>query len=114
MSARDHDTGPSGVTVDELTDLIFPTVESILRRLEGDEFTTVDFIEVMRSDPQAEEMYQHTLHAWGEQERHSKMVLHGQVIPGALRRSSLVEWTGYAHDLEDPYGVPAWWQLTPR
>ena len=39
------------------------------------------------------------------------MVIHGQVIPGILRRTNLVEWAGYAHGESDPYAVPAWWTL---
>jgi hypothetical protein len=48
---------------------------------------------------------------WGEKPRESKMVIHGQVIPGALRRSDKVEWTGFAHDEVDEFAVPAWWKL---
>ena len=52
------------------------------------------------------------LRRWGEADEHmSKMVIHGQVIPGILRRSPTVEWAGFAHGEPDPYGVPAWWRL---
>jgi hypothetical protein len=40
------------------------------------------------------------------------MVVHGQAIPGAMRRSKRVEWTGYAYGENDEFGVPAWWRLT--
>ena len=111
MSLRDHDTGPGGVTVDELVDRIFPYVEDLLRRIEGEEFTTNDFIELMRSVSETAAAYEAAVRAWGERERHARMVIHGQVIPGALRRSSLVEWAGFAHGEDDPYAVPAWWRL---
>lgn len=90
-----------------------PAVEDILRRLEGDEFTTSELIEVMRSDPTAAAAYDDAIRFWGEGERYAKMVIHGQVIPGAMRRSGLVEWVGFAHGDDDPYAVPALWRLLP-
>jgi hypothetical protein len=68
----------------------------------------------MQTDPDALAAYQEALRRWGEDETYSKMVIHGQVIPGILRRSSLVEWAGYAHGEVDPYAVPAWWSVTSR
>ena len=97
--------------VDELMDLLYPVVVDLLERLEGDEFTTPQFIELMQSEPAAKSAYDEALHRWGEDEQHSKMVIHGQVIPGILRRTNLVEWAGYAHGESDPYAVPAWWTL---
>jgi hypothetical protein len=97
--------------VDELMDFLFPVIVDLLQRIDGEEFTTVQFIELMRSDPVAHEAYQEALVRWGEGEQYSKMVVHGQVIPGVLRRSELVSWSGYAHGETDPYGVPAWWTL---
>ena len=97
--------------VEELIDALSPVVEDILHRLEGDEFTTIEFIEVMLSDPPAATAYDLALHRWGEGERYAKMVVHGQVIPTALRRSGLVEWVGFAYGDEDPYAVPARWRL---
>ena len=97
--------------VEELIDALYPVVEDILRRLEGDEFTTVEFIEVMLSDPRAGAAYESALRRWGEGERYAKMVVHGQVIPAALRRSGLVEWAGFAYGEDDPYAVPARWRL---
>jgi hypothetical protein len=107
----DHDTGPNGITVDELIDGLFPFVDGLLERLDGEEFTTNDFIDLMLSLPDGVAIYEQALMHWGESERHSKMVVHGQAIPGAMRRSSHVDWTGYAHGEDDQYGVPAWWRL---
>jgi len=102
-------------SVERLIADLVPVVESILRRIEGDaEFTTNDFIQVMLADPVAAVAYNDALVRWGEGERYGKMVLHGQVIPGALRRSQLVEWNGYAYGEQDDYAVPAWWRLTRR
>lgn len=101
--------------VDALIDFLGPTVRAILLRLEGDEFTTGELIAVMRGDPAAAAAYDESIRLWGEGERYAKMVVHGQVIPVALRRSGLVEWVGFAHGEEDPYAVPARWRLlAPR
>lgn len=97
--------------VDALIDLMAPAIEDVLRRLEGDEFTTVEFIEVMLTDPTAAAAYNDAIRIWGEGEHYAKLVIHGQVIPGAMRRSNLVEWAGYAYGEEDPYAVPARWRL---
>lgn len=100
--------------VEGLIDFVAPAVADILRRLdpaETDEFTTLQFIDVMRSDPTAAAAYEETVRRWGESEHYAKLVVHGQVIPLALRRSGLVEWLGYAHGEDDPYGVPARWRL---
>ena len=111
MSVRDHDTGPNGVTVDELIEKMFPYVEDLLRRSEREEFTTNDFIDLMLSVPETNRAYHAALRAWGENERQSKMVVHGQIVPGALRKSALVEWAGFAHGEADEYSVPAWWRM---
>jgi hypothetical protein len=102
---------PSADPVAELIRLLDEPVTSILRRLEGDTFTTPQFIEVMLTDPAAAEAYREALRRWGETERTAKMVVHGQVIPAILRQSGLVEWIGFAHEEDDPYAVPAWWRL---
>jgi hypothetical protein len=99
------------VTVDQLTDELFPVIDDLLDRIEGDEFTTTEFIDLMLSFEPTATAYFDALKRWGEGERPSKMVLHGQVIPAALRRSGKVEWQGYAHGELDEYAVPAWWRL---
>lgn len=114
MARRDHDTGPNGVTVDQLVDQLFPIVDDLLAQIDGDEFTTNDFINLMQSVPGPGEAYQLALTAWGEDERHGRMVIHGQVIPNAMRRSKRVAWAGFAHDETDEYSVPAWWRLVPE
>ena len=100
--------------IEALIAYLTPVVAGILERLEGDEFTTPQFVEVMLSDPEAAANYEEALDRWGESEHYAKMVVHGQVIPAILRRSDRVEWTGFAHGEEDPYGVPAWWRLLPK
>jgi hypothetical protein len=97
--------------VDAIVEFLGPTIENVLSRLDGDEFTTTEFIEVLTSDPMADAAYREAIRQWGEGERYAMMVIHGQVIPGILRRSNRVEWLGFAHGVEDPYAVPARWRL---
>lgn len=97
--------------VDAIMEFLTPVIEDVLARLEGDEFTTVDFIDVMRSDDAGEAAYLEAIRLWGEGDQYAKMVLHGQVIPGVLRRSQRVEWLGFAHGVPDAYAVPANWRL---
>jgi hypothetical protein len=97
--------------VDAISDFLAPTIDDILSRIEGDEFTTTEFIALLQSDRDANAAYLEALRRWGEGERSAKMVVHGQVIPGILRRSNLVEWLGFAHGEDDPYAVPGRWRL---
>lgn len=97
--------------VDAIMEFLTPVIEDLLSRLEGDEFTTVDFIEVMRSDEAGAAAYQEAIRRWGEGDQYAKMVLHGQAIPGVMRRSEWVEWLGFAHGVPDAYAVPANWRL---
>jgi hypothetical protein len=97
--------------VDDVTAFLAPTIDDILSRIEGDEFTTTEFIALLQSDPEANAAYLEALRRWGEGDRAAKMVVHGQVIPGVLRRSNMVEWIGFAHGEDDPYAVPGRWRL---
>ena len=97
--------------VDAIIAFFAPTIDDILSRIVGDEFTTTEFIALLQSDPEANAAYLEALRRWGEGERSAKMVIHGQVIPGILRRSNLVEWGGFAHGEDDPYAVPGRWRL---
>jgi hypothetical protein len=97
--------------VDAIIDFLFPAIDDLLHRIEGEEFTTSEFIALLTTDPAANAAYEEALRRWGEGERYAKMVIHGQVIPTTLRRSGRVEWLGFAHGVEDPYAVPARWRL---
>ena len=97
--------------VDAITAFLIPTIDDILSRIAGDEFTTTEFIALLQSDPEANAAYLEALRRWGEGEHAAKMVVHGQVIPGVLRQSNLVEWLGFAHGEDDPYAVPGRWRL---
>ena len=110
--AEDDPTLDRPDRVDAIIEFLAPTIDDILQRLEGDEFTTPEFIEVLQTDPGARAAFDEALRRWGEGDRYARMVIHGQVIPGILRRSELVEWLGFAYGVEDPYAVPARWRLT--
>ena len=97
--------------VDAITAFLAPTIDGILNRIEGDEFSTTEFIALLQSDLEANAAYLEALRRWGESDRAAKMVVHGQVIPGILRRSNLLEWIGFAHGENDPYAVPGRWRL---
>jgi hypothetical protein len=99
--------------VDALIAFITPAVADLLGRIEGEEFSTAEFIAVMLEDPASAAAYEETLRRWGEGERYAKMVVHGQVIPAALRQTGRVEWVGFAHGEDDPYAVPALWRVLP-
>lgn len=99
--------------VDALIAFMTPVLADLLRRVEGDEFSTSDLIAVMQEDPASADAYREALRRWGEGERYARMVVHGQVIPGALRHTGLVEWIGFAHGEDDPYAVPALWRRLP-
>lgn len=100
-------------SVDELEALLRPYIDPLIERINVEEFSTVDFIEVMQTDPPTAAAYEEALRLWRENNPDmAKMVVHGQVIPQLLRRSRLVQWNGYAHGVDDPYAVPAWWRKT--
>ncbi len=95
----------------EATELLRPHIGSVVRRVNVDEFTTVEFVEVMQVDDGCREAYLQALDRWPESdETLAKMVIHGQIIPELLRATGIVEWAGYAHGEEDAYAVPAWWR----
>jgi len=113
MADRGHGNITRPDLVDELTVFMTPFVEDVLARLEGEAFTTPQFIEMLLTDQAAADAYDEAVWKWGEREHASKMVIHGQVIPAILRRSPLVRWAGYAHGEPDEYAVPAWWTILP-
>jgi hypothetical protein len=93
-------------------DFMAPALDNVLARLEPGEFTTAQLIDFLIQIPEVNDVYEEAFRRWGEADEHmSKLVIHGQVIPGVLRRSTLVEWAGYAHGEPDPFAVPAWWRV---
>ncbi len=102
---------PIGDPIEEVADLLWPYIVPLIRRIDAEEFTTVQFIEAMQLDEPTRQAYEAALRRWPEADRElAKMVVHGQVIPQLLRQSGLVEWAGFAYGEDDPYAVPAWWR----
>jgi hypothetical protein len=97
--------------IEALIAFLAPAIDDLLRRIEGEEFTTPELVEVIQVDPPTKAAYDEALRRWGEGDRYAKMVVHGQVIPAALRQSGRVEWLGFAHGVDDPYAVPSRWRL---
>ena len=98
--------------VDELMAFMAPVIESVIEQLEPAEFTTPEFIDLLRSTQAGAAAYDEAVRQWGERDlRMSKMVIHGQVIPGVLRRHPRIEWAGFAHGESDEFAVAAWWRL---
>ena len=97
--------------IEELTQQLRVPLFDVIDRLDAEEFTTAQFIEVMLTDPVAINAYEDALSRWGENRHYSKMVVHGQIIPAVLRQSPRLEWAGFAHGEPDPYAVPAWWKM---
>lgn len=88
-----------------------PHVADIIRRINVDEFTTLEFIQALQMDPAGKRAFDRALALIPEtDEARARMILHGQIVPDLLRETGLVEWNGYAYGHEDPYGVPAWWK----
>jgi len=104
---------PIGDPIEDVIDFMQPYIAPIVQRINVDEFTTSEFVQALNMDPETSQVYEQAIERWHENsEEAAKMVIHGQVIPQLLRRSGLVEWSGYAYGHEDPYGVPAWWKKT--
>lgn len=104
---------PIGDPIEEVIEFMRPYIAPIIMRINVDEFTTAEFIEALNMDPETSAVYNEAIKRWHENnDEAARMVIHGQVIPQLLRRSGLVEWSGYAYGHEDPYGVPAWWTKT--
>lgn len=104
---------PKEEPIREATALLRPYVASVVERINVEEFTTVEFVEVMQQDEHCQAAYLAALDRWPESdETLAKMVIHGQIIPELLRATGLVEWAGFAYGEEDPYAIPAWWRKT--
>lgn len=110
MAGHSSESGRADL-VEELVQFLRPFLFDVLDRLDAEEFTTAQFIDVLQIDPAAKAAYEDALRRWGEDRHFSKMVVHGQVIPAVLRQSTRLEWSGFAHGEPDPYAVPAWWRV---
>ncbi|HVB63728.1 MAG TPA: hypothetical protein VNE17_03285 [Nitrolancea sp.] len=94
----------------QATEILRDCIAPVVRRINVDEFTTVEFVDVLQQDEAGRHAYDLAVLRWPQDETLAKMVVHGQIIPELLRMTGLVEWAGFAYDEEDPYAIPAWWR----
>lgn len=101
---------------EEAYEILAPRVDSAVTRMPTMGFSTKELIEQLRSDQDGEGAYQRALailHQEGANEHMARMVLHGQIVPGLLRRSPLVRFGGFIHgdpSQDDGFGVPSRWR----
>lgn len=93
-----------------------PVVPDAVARMRNARFSTKSLIDEARSTPAGEEAYQRALAMIvddGATEHMARMIVHGQVVPGLLRRCGLVRFAGFIHgdpNQEDGFSVPSWWE----
>ncbi len=103
---------------DRAYEIMEEPVHAAISRMAEPRFSTKRLIAEVRASAAGEAAYQEALHTLGPDpgsEGMGKMVLHGQVIPGLLRRSGLVRFGGFIHGNpaeDDGYGVPSLWIKT--
>jgi hypothetical protein len=104
---------------DRAITLMEQPVQAAIARIAEPRFSTKRLIAEIRASADGEAAYQEALTTLGPDpgsERMGMMVLHGQVIPGLLRRSGLVRFGGFIHGNpaeDDGFGVPGLWVKNP-
>jgi hypothetical protein len=90
-------------------------VRAAIERISLPRFSTKRLIEEIRASEEGEAAYQEAIRAMAPDpsaERMALLVLHGQVIPGLLRRSGMVQFGGFIHGNpaeDDGFAVPSMW-----
>jgi hypothetical protein len=90
-------------------------VRAAIERIPLPRFSTKRLIEEIRASADGEAAYQEAIHTLAPDpgtEHMALMVLHGQVIPGLLRRSGVVQFGGFIHGNpaeDDGFAVPSMW-----
>ena len=96
--------------------LLEPQVQIAVTGLTPNRFSTKAVIEAVLSIPEGTEAYGAALALLKDQgatDHTARLVVHGQVVPGLLRRCGLVRFAGFVHGdpaQDDGYAVPSWWQ----
>jgi hypothetical protein len=104
---------------EEAYDALAPGVEEAIARMPASLFSTKAVIEQLRAVEAGAAAYEKALQVLAEEganDHTARLVVHGQVIPGLLRRSSKVRFGGFIHgdpSQDDGYAVPSWWQRVP-
>ena len=94
-------------------------VEAAIAQMTEDRFSTRRIIAELRATLDGEAAYQAALQTLAPDpgsEHMGLLVLHGQVVPGILRRSKLVRFGGFIHGNpaeDDGLAVPSLWIKVP-
>ena len=101
---------------DEAYEILGPAVDAAIQRASVARFSTRGLIEFMRAIPEGETAYDAAMAAIIDEagsDHMARMIIHGQVVPGLLRRSPRVRFAGFIHGNaaeDDGFGVPSWWR----
>ena len=101
---------------DEAFAILAPVVDTAIERAPASRFSTKGLIEFIRSEPEGDAAYESAIASIRDEagsEHMARMVIHGQVIPGILRRSPRVRFAGFIHgnpNEDDGFAVPSWWR----
>ncbi len=101
---------------DEAFEILGPAVGAAIEQAPTARFSTKGLIDLMRASPDGETAYQSAMSSILDEsgsEHMARMVIHGQVIPGLLRRSQRVKFAGFIHGKpseDDGFAVPSWWR----
>jgi hypothetical protein len=101
---------------DRAYEILEPVIDQTIENAPARRFSTKGLIDLVRTTPDGEAAYQSAVAAIIEEagsDHMAKMVIHGQVVPGILRRSRRVQFAGFIHgnpNEDDGYAVPSWWR----
>src|SRR5205823_562792 len=101
---------------DQAYEILGPAVDAAIQRAGVARFSTRGLIQVLQATPDGEAAYEAAMAAIIDEagsDHMAKMIIHGQVVPGLLRRSPRVRFAGFIHGNpaeDDGFGVPSWWR----
>jgi hypothetical protein len=101
---------------DEAYTILGPVVDTAIDSAQARRFSTKGLIDFIRSVPDGDAAYLSAIASIVDEagsEHMARMVIHGQVIPGLLRRSPRVRFAGFVHgnpNEDDGFAVPSWWR----
>jgi hypothetical protein len=101
---------------DRAFEILGPLVDDAIERAPLKRFSTKGLIDFLRSTAEGDDGYEAALATIIDEagsDHMARMVIHGQVIPGLLRRSPRLQFAGFVHgnpNEDDGYAVPSWWR----
>lgn len=93
--------------------ILEPEVAAAVARMPADRFSTKRLIDGIQLTAEGKAAYEAALAAADADHSMARMIVHGQVVPGLLRRSPRVRFAGFIHgapEESDPFHVPSWWR----